>query len=87
VRSYGSTQAVIDQYRKYLDVRGCLVDLDIGHLLPDLRVNTTATAKIILRRDNALGARESICHRSAPFGRSCMARCIGRNHEHRDRKQ
>lgn len=45
VRSYGSTQAVIDQYRKYLDVRGCLVDLDIGHLLPETSVDMAATAK------------------------------------------
>ena len=45
VRSYGSTQAVIDQYRKYMDVNGCLVDLDIGHLLPEITVDTTAMAK------------------------------------------
>ena len=45
VRSYGSTQAVIDQYRKYMDVKGCLVDLEVEHLLPQLTENTAATGK------------------------------------------
>ena len=40
-----STQAVIDQYRRYLDVNRCLVDLDIGHLMPKSPVDTAAMAK------------------------------------------
>jgi hypothetical protein len=44
-RSLGSTQAIIDCYRKYGDVNACLVDLDVGHLLPELWVNMVAVGK------------------------------------------
>jgi hypothetical protein len=34
VRALGSTQAVIDQYRKWFNVNQCLCDIDVRHLLP-----------------------------------------------------
>jgi hypothetical protein len=43
---YGrSIQAVMDRSRQDLDVNDCLVEIEVGHLLPELTADTAATAK------------------------------------------
>lgn len=61
VRIYDSTQALLDEFGKRLDMRTCLVDLNVEHLLPERSI-CRAEAKMILLCGNGLAARESGCH-------------------------